>query len=79
MARRGTAAGSADTADFPDPMGSVGSVGSVDPPSSVAPAAVADQVPEHLRAIGSVPSVGLWLTEPVRGVLDAALLAAATP
>ncbi len=36
-------------------------------------------VPEHLRAIGSVPSVGLWLTEPVRGVIDAALLAAATP
>lgn len=36
-------------------------------------------VPEHLRDLGVIPSFGLYVTEPVRGIFDAALLAAATP
>ncbi|HYN28257.1 MAG TPA: alpha/beta hydrolase [Dermatophilaceae bacterium] len=41
--------------------------------------AAPDPVPEHLRRLGKVPGFGLWLTEPVRGAADAALLVAATP
>lgn len=36
-------------------------------------------LPEHLREIGSIPHAGLYATEPLRGVIDAALLPLATP
>ena len=36
-------------------------------------------LPEHLRGIGGIPGRALWLSEPVRAVVDAGLLVAATP
>ena len=35
--------------------------------------------PEYLRRVGRIPGRALWLTEPVRAVVDAGLLVAATP
>lgn len=35
--------------------------------------------PEYLQAVGRIPGRALWLTEPVRAVVDAGLLVAATP
>lgn len=39
----------------------------------------ADETPFHLREIGQIPSTALYVTEPFRGVADAALLPIATP
>lgn len=50
-----------------------GQVDAMDTPDPAPP------VPEHLRGIGGIPGRALWLTEPVRAVLDAGLLVAATP
>ncbi|MDO5502082.1 MAG: alpha/beta hydrolase [Actinomycetia bacterium] len=38
-----------------------------------------DEVPFHLQAMGEIPSTALYVTEPFRGIADAALLPIARP
>lgn len=45
----------------------------------MAPQGPPSEVPFHLRGVGEIPSTPLYISEPFRGIADAALLPLATP